>query len=214
VQSELDYRLQDPTIKSDNAFFLLAQGTFVSREASGISQQAVTGNLIQTASGLLNQVLTGNNDKLNFGVSYERGYEDTQAGIDTEDRFGFTVSTQISDKVLVNGRVGVPIGGVSETVVAGDFEVQILLNEEGTLSAKVFNRENQIQQFIGERQGYTQGVGLSYQVDFNTFREFLQKIFKNKEKVPEKEKDIPTPSDIIGKDSLIHFYSKKKLPNR
>jgi len=36
--------------------------------------------------------------------------------------------------------VGVPVGGVTETVVAGDVEVQILLNEEGTLSAKIFNR--------------------------------------------------------------------------
>ena len=214
VQSELEYRLQDPTIKSDNAFFLLAQGTFVSREATGLSQQAVTGNLIQTASGLLNQVLTGNNDKLNFGVSYEQGYEDAQAGIDTEDRFGVTVSTQISDRVLVNGRVGVPVGGVSETVVAGDFEVQILLNEEGTLSAKVFNRENQIQQFIGERQGYTQGLGLSYQVDFDTFRGFLQKIFKSKENPIEKESTAPTPFNFIGNDSLIRFYSKKDFPNR
>ena len=30
VKSELEYRLQDPTIEERNAFFLLAQGTFVS----------------------------------------------------------------------------------------------------------------------------------------------------------------------------------------
>ena len=76
----------------------------------------------------------------------------------------------------MNGRVGVPVGGVSETVVAGDVEVQILLNEEGTLSAKIFNRENEIQQFLADRQGYTQGVGLSYQVDFDSFKQLLRKI--------------------------------------
>ncbi|HCO83167.1 MAG TPA: hypothetical protein DIT95_06505, partial [Arenibacter sp.] len=58
----------------------------------------------------------------------------------------------------------------------GDVEVQILLNEEGTLSAKIFNRENEIQQFLADRQGYTQGVGLSYQVDFDSFKELLRKI--------------------------------------
>ena len=206
VQSELEYRLQDPTVKERNAFFLLAQGTFVN-EQTGINQQAVTGNLIQTASGLLNQILAGNNDKFNLGVSYEQGLIDPNADIRTENRIGVTVSTQISDRILVNGRVGVPVGGVSETVVAGDVEVQVLLNEQGTLSAKIFNRENQIQQFFLERQGYTQGVGLSYQVDFNSFKELMQKVFKKKEKQIE-----PAPktesTEIMGKDSLIRFRPK------
>ncbi len=206
VQSELEYRLQDPTVLERNAFFLLAQGTFVN-DQTGINQQAVTGNLIQTASGLLNQILASNNDKFNLGVSYEQGLLDPNADIQTENRIGVTVSTQISDRVLVNGRVGVPVGGVSETVVAGDVEVQVLLNEEGTLSAKIFNRENQIQQFLAERQGYTQGVGLSYQVDFNSFKELMQKVFKKKEK-----KIAPAPpeesTEIMGKDSLIRFQPK------
>ncbi len=214
VQSELEYRLQDPTVKERNAFFLLAQGTFVN-EQTGINQQAVTGNLIQTASGLLNQILAGDNDKFNLGLSYEQGYLDTSADIQTENRIGVTVSTQISDRILVNGRVGVPVGGVSESVVAGDVEVQVLLNEEGTLSAKIFNRENQIQQFLAERQGYTQGVGLSYQVDFGSFKELMQRVFKKKEKkiTPKVENQA---TDIMGKDSLIRFVPKgntaKKLP--
>lgn len=217
VQSELEYRLQDPTILERNAFFLLAQGTFVNPQSGGINQQAVTGNLIQTASGLFNQILAGNNDKLNFGVSYEQGYNDPNADIATEDRIGVTVSTQLSDRILVNGRVGVPVGGVSETVVAGDVEVQILLNDEGTLSAKIFNRENQIQQFLAERQGYTQGVGLSYQVDFDSFRQLMQKVFNKREK-PAEEKGRPEalnpPEQVMGKDSLIRFSQKPvNLPN-
>ncbi|MGW9685978.1 translocation/assembly module TamB domain-containing protein [Flagellimonas sp. 2504JD1-5] len=207
IQSEIEYRLQDPTIKERNAFFLLAQGTFVN-EQTGINQQAVTGNLIQTASGLLNQILAGDNDKFNLGVSYEQGYNDPNADILTEDRIGVTVSTQISDRVLVNGRVGVPVGGVSETVVAGDVEVQVLLNEEGTLSAKIFNRENQVQQFLAERQGYTQGVGLSYQVDFNSFKELMQRVFKKRKKEPISPK-IEQSTEIMGKDSLIRFVPKK-----
>lgn len=218
VQSELEYRLQDPTVKERNAFFLLAQGTFVDEQSGGLNQQLVTGNLIQTASGLLNQILAGDNDKLNFGLSYEQGLLDPNADIQTENRIGVTVSTKISDRVLVNGRLGVPVGGVSETVVAGDVEVQVLLNEEGTLSAKIFNRENQIQQFLAERQGYTQGLGLSYQVDFNSFKELMQKIFRKKKK-EEKEVEPSSPevsTEVMGKDSLIRFKPKnttvKRLP--
>ncbi|MER3373058.1 MAG: translocation/assembly module TamB domain-containing protein [Allomuricauda sp.] len=213
VQSELEYRLQDPTVKERNAFFLLAQGTFVNPQ-SGINQQAVTGNLIQTASGLLNQILAGNNDKFNLGLSYEQGLIDPNADIQTENRIGVTVSTQISDRILVNGRVGVPVGGVSETVVAGDVEVQVLLNEQGTLSAKIFNRENQIQQFLAERQGYTQGLGLSYQVDFNSFKELMQKVFNKKEEkaAPQKQEEPQEPVETMGQDSLIRFLPKKESP--
>ncbi|MGI9548227.1 MAG: translocation/assembly module TamB domain-containing protein, partial [Flavobacteriaceae bacterium] len=213
VKSELEYRLQDPTVEERNAFFLLAQGTFVNQE-SGITEQAVTGNLIQTASGLLNQVLAGKNDKFDFGLSYEQGYLDPN-DIQTENRIGVTVSTQISDRVLINGRFGVPVGGVSETVVAGDVEVQVLLNEEGTLRAKVFNRENEIQQFLAEQQGYTQGIGLSYQVDFNSFKELMKVIFRKNAEEQEEPSELKVeevPNSVMGKDSLIRFYPKTNPP--
>ena len=60
-----------------------------------------------------------------------------------------------------------------------DETIDFLLNEDGSLRAKLFNRENDIQ-YIGEELGYTQGVGLSYSVDFDTFKELIRKIL-NKE---------------------------------
>lgn len=210
VQSELEYRLQDPTVEERNALFLLAQGSFVS-DQSGINRQAVTGNLLQSASGLLNQVLGGENDKFNLGLSYEQGVLDRNADVQTENRIGVTVSTQISDRILFNGRVGVPVGGASETVVAGDFEIQLLLNEEGTLSAKFFNRENEIQEFFAQRQGYTQGAGLSYEVDFNSFKELFRRVVGKTEtqenRFPQTEE---LPSSVMGRDSLLRFYPKTK----
>ena len=209
VKSELEYKLQDPQVEERNAVFLLAQGTFVN-EDTGLTQQAVTGNLIQTGTSLLNQVLGGSNDKVDFGVSYEQGYLDPNNVIETENRIGVTVSTRISDRVLFNGKFGVPVGGVSETVVAGDVEVQVLLNEEGTLRAKIFNRENEIQQFLADRQGYTQGVGLSYEVDFNSFGELMNKLFGTVKEKKAIEKDtITRPNAIMGRDSLIQFIPKE-----
>ncbi|WP_282056616.1 translocation/assembly module TamB domain-containing protein [Maribacter luteus] len=209
IKSELEYSLQDPQVEEKNAIFLLAQGTFVN-DQSGINSQAVTGNLIQSASGLLNQVLSGGNDKFNLGLSYEQGIQDASTDIETENRIGVTVSTQISDRVLLNGKVGVPVGGATETVVAGDFELQLLLNEEGTLSAKFFNRENEIQAFLGDRQGYTQGVGLSYEVDFNSFKELMRKMFK-RDKVDDAPKQSnANPVQVMGRDSLIIFQGKTK----
>jgi len=161
---------------------------------------------------LVNSLLGGGNDKFDFGFSLEQGTLDPSQ-VQTENRLGVTVSTRISDRVLFNGRFGVPVGGVSETVVAGDVEVQVLLNEEGTLRAKIFNRENEIQQFLADQTGYTQGIGLSYEVDFSTFSQLLKKVFS-----PKKVDDSSTanPRNVrstMGKDSLVKFYQKpKNLP--
>ena len=215
VQSELEYRLQDPNVEERNAIFLLAQGTFINDQI-GLTQQALTGNLIQTASGLINQVLSVGDEKLNLGFLYEQGLNNPAGDFATDNRIGVTVSTQISDRILVNGRLGLPVGGggVSESVVAGDVEVQVLLNEEGTLRAKIFNRENEIQQFLAERQGYTQGVGLSYQVDFNTFQELLKRVFK---KAGKQGDSVPDPRAVplfLNNDSLIQFRPKSSVDKR
>jgi hypothetical protein len=71
------------------------------------------------------------------------------------------------------------VGGANETSVAGDIEVQWLINEDGTLRMKFFNRQADLQ-FIGEDQIFEQGTGLSYSVDFNTFRELYEKLFNKK----------------------------------
>ncbi len=210
AKSELEYILQDPTVEEKNAIFLLAQGTFANAQ-NGINQQAITGNLIQSASGILNSILGSNNDKLSVGLSYEQGLLDRNADIETDNRIGLTVSTQISDRVLFNGKVGVPVGGSSESLVAGDFEIQLLLNEEGTLSAKFFSRQREIQAFLPDQQGSTQGAGLSYEVDFDTFRELFLKILNKKQSL---NKELPKPTkalqSVMGKDSLLRFYTKSK----
>ncbi|NHF61105.1 translocation/assembly module TamB [Flavobacteriaceae bacterium TP-CH-4] len=210
IQSELEYSLQDPTVEERNAIFLLAQGSFASQQG-GINQQTVTGNLLQSASGLFNSLLSGDNDKFNFGVSYVQGdvLTDTRA----EDRLGVTVSSRISDRLLFNGKVGVPVGAAGTTVVAGDFEIQLLLNEEGTISAKFFSRESEIQEFLAERIGSTQGIGLSYEVDFDSFKELFRKVVGKKREEPQEEeppKPEPTQATVMGNDSLIRILPKTK----
>ena len=56
------------------------------------------------------------------------------------------------------------------------------LNPDGSLTAKIFNRENEWQQYMLDRIGYAQGVGLTYTVDFNTFKGLMYKIFGTKKK--------------------------------
>ena len=182
VKSELQYRIDDRATTELQALFLVTQGTFYSE--FGLRGAAIYGTLAERASSIVNDIFADEDGKFQVGVNYVQG--DRTPDQQTVDRFGLTLSTQISDRVIINGQVGVPIGGVTESVIIGDLEIEFLLNEEGTLRAKVFNRENNIQ-FIGEEIGFTQGVGLSYNVDFDTFKELIRKIANTQLADPEIE---------------------------
>jgi hypothetical protein len=108
----------------------------------------------------------------------------------------------------------VPVGGVSESVIVGNVEIQMQLNEDGSLTAQVFNRENNIN-YIGEGIGYTQGLGLTYNVEFNTFKEMIRKIFTNKKAVKtatNSNSDVPDSEDIPSEFlDYINNRKEKKL---
>ena len=140
-----------------------------------VSIEGLTNNIYEKVSDVFSEILGGNQGPLKVGLNYLQGDKSEILDIKTEDRFGVTLSTKISDKILFNGKIGVPIGGIEETLIIGDAEIEFLLNEDGTLKAKVFNRENEFR-YIGDELGYTQGMGLSYQVDFESFREILSKL--------------------------------------
>ena len=176
VTSEINYKLNDPEIRQLQAISLLTQGIFINEVS--VSIEGVTNNIYEKVSEVFSEILGGSQGPLEVGLNYLQGDKSDILDIKTEDRFGVTLSTKISDKILFNGKIGVPIGGIEETLIIGDVQIDFILNEDGSLKAKVFNKENEFR-YIGDELGYTQGVGLSYQVDFQTFRDLLSKIIAN-----------------------------------
>jgi len=181
IKSELNYRLDSKEERENQALFLLASGAF----NSGFANVNISGTLTERLNGLINGIFSDSDNKLQLGLNYEAGQN--RPDYQTDNRVGVTLQTKLTDRILINGKVGVPVGGASESVIAGDVQVDFILNEDGTLTAKVFNRENSIRNF-GEEIGYTQGVGISYSVDFDTFGELLRKIFKSKKTREEEDK--------------------------
>ena len=188
LKSELEYKLQTEEQKQNQALFLLASNSFVDDNYGGTN--AFAGTLADRVSGLVNDLFADQDGKFKVGLDYSVGTRTPDQ--ETSDRFGITLSTQINERILINGKVGVPVGGVNETAVAGDIEVQWLVNEDGSLRINFFNRQADLQ-FIGEDQIFEQGAGVSYSVDFNTFRELVQKLF-NKRLTLESELPV-TPDD-------------------
>ncbi|WP_232731507.1 translocation/assembly module TamB domain-containing protein [Tenacibaculum sp. SZ-18] len=210
VASELEFILNenDVNTKMQHFTFLMAFGTFYDEETIGSSaSQGLTGTAAQVATSILSSVINNEDGKFQVGLGYVQGdrnnIDQLQNAID--DQVDVSVSTQISDRVLVNGRVGVPVGGNTQTSVVGEVKVEVLLNEEGTLRSTFFNKPNDVQ-FDIDNEGYTQGLGLSYQVNFNNISELGEKLgFKKKKKNIVEKKD----SIIVKKKKLISFKTKQ-----
>ena len=75
----------------------------------------------------------------------------------------------------------------------------------------------EMQQIVTDRQGYTQGVGLSYEMDFNNVRELFQKTFRKKDMNAVESDSLirnTPPTEPVVQDSLINFYTKTRNPNK
>ena len=207
IASELEFKLNENDLdtKLKHFTFLLAFGTFYNEENIGYSAtNGLTGTAAEVLGGLLSNVLNSKDGKFQVGLSYTQGDRTNVNSIDINDQVDVSVSTQITDRVIINGQVGIPVGANTQTSVAGDVKIEVLLNEEGNLRGTVFNRQNEIQYSTLEEEGYTQGVGLSYQVNFNTFSELLEKVGVKKKK---------DSSNVIIKKADTVLTPHKKLIN-
>ncbi len=196
IKSEIQTNLDDKDVRQKQALVLLSTGNFLSNE--GINQNSLTNNLYEKVGDIFGSILNNSDDKINVGVDLVSA--DRNPGRETDGRVGVTISTKVNDRISVNGKLGVPVGGINQSAIVGDVEIQYRVNEDGTLNLHVFNKENDIN-FIGQGIGYTQGIGLNYQVDFTTFKQLLHKIFKN-----QKIDLVKQPSKIIDDSHLLPDY--------
>lgn len=215
LKSEIETRLNDKDTRQTQALYLLSTGGFLS--ADGLSQSQYSNFAFEKAGALFSDLFNGSDDKLNVIVDYVQA--DRTPGRETDGRVGVSLSTKINDRITINGKVGVPTGGINESAIVGNIEVEYRVNEDGTLNLRVFNRENDIN-YIGQGVGYTQGIGINYEVDFDTFKELVNKIFK-KHKL---DREVKVTSDFDDseqipinaptKDSEEKQESEKVKPNQ
>ena len=179
VKNELNYKLNDQERRQLQAISLLSQGAFINDvSVDAISNQALSNNLFQKASSIFENIFKSENDRVNFGLNYLQGDRNAGVSLKNRDRLGLTLSTNINERILIDGKLGVPVGSEDETVIIGDVKIEFLLNNTGDFKARIFNRENEFQYF-GDELGYTQGIGFTYQVTFNSLKNLIDKIFNN-----------------------------------
>jgi hypothetical protein len=210
LKSEIQYKLNDKDVRQTQALYLLSSGGFLSPE--GVNQSDFSGSLFETATSLLGGIIRTDNEKFKVGFNFVSA--DRRIGRETDGRFIATISSKINERITINGKVGVPFGGINESAIVGDVEVLYRVNEDGTMNLRLFNKENDIN-YIGQGIGYTQGIGVSYEVDFDTFKEFVNKIFKNhKLGVENNVNSAIEDQDSDPSPDFINFSNQKKTKTK
>jgi hypothetical protein len=206
MKSEIQYKLNEKDTRQTQALYLLSSGGFLSPE--GVSQSDFAGNLFERASGIFDDIFKDEDGKINIAIDYVSA--DKRLGNETDGRFAVNVSGRINERITINGKLGVPVGGINQTAIVGDVEVQYRINEDGTFNFRMFNKENDVSYQIGQGIGYTQGLGISYEVDFDTFKELFSKIFNKKKLVKETKIIDEIPDSNLDPDYINFQKSPKK----
>jgi hypothetical protein len=202
IANELEFILNDNNINEKTTQFisLLAFGTFRNPDRVTFDiNNTITGTASSALAAAFSSLLNSPDSKFQVGIDYQQGANNINNLI-IDDQVDVSFSTQLSDRVIINGELGVPVGSQTQSSVIGEVKVEFLLNKEGNFRGVIFNRQNEIQ-YSTEEIGYTQGIGLTYQVNFNNFSELLTKI-RRKIKFKKDEKKL----EIVkkGEDKIIN----------
>ena len=210
ITSELEFKLNN-NINSKTIHFmsLLASGSFYNESDLSIN---TSGLVYGTASDLLSNafenIFNADENRFKFKPVYTVGEKNKVDNFDIYDQLAIDLDYQLNDKVIINGKVGMPIGSKEQSSVIGEVKVEFLLNDEGTLRSSIFNRQNEIQ-YTEEEEGYTQGIGLTYQIDFNNGMELLKKLGLKRNKIKDSISSKKIRDSLITSNNLINFKNRK-----
>ncbi|MBS4013551.1 MAG: translocation/assembly module TamB [Bacteroidetes bacterium] len=131
-------------------------------------------------SNQLSNWLSQISSEVDIGFNYRPGDE-----ISAQE-FEMALSTQLfDDRVLIDGNFGVAGDNQSSgqnqrtSNIIGDVNVEVKVTPEGKFRVKAFNRSNS-SDVLNQNAPYTQGVGVFYRKEFDSFSELFKRSRKSK----------------------------------
>lgn len=185
VKNKLASVINTEETLNKNVASLLALGHFYTMDKS--SGQTASSNSefssvgFSTLSAEIGSLLSRINDDVNVGVNYNPG-DDASA---TGQEFEVALSSQfLNDRLLVNGNFGYrenSLANANQNANGSsgilDFDIEYKLNPSGKFRLKAFNRADN-SYFRQNSNGNTQGVGLIYREEFDTYSEWLNRYWR------------------------------------
>jgi hypothetical protein len=179
-------------------FTLLALNRFQGTGASNGSYGGVAEILTQQINSAL--------DQLSKDVKMNVNYNDNAVSGNKNYKFGLEKSFGEKHNVILKTSLGVSnttsAGNTSNSLI-GDFNLDYLINEDGSFRLSIFNESNDKSVLTNKDKGdFTQGVGLHYEESFNNISdsriiEFITNIFRKKHKVTNSKRKNRVPVDVV-----------------
>lgn len=148
--------------------YLLVLNRFYSPEYSGGEGQGgeLASVASSTISGQIQNIIGSLTDKFTLSPQFRSERSDfSDIGVDV------ALSSKLFDnRLLINGNLGYRDKSTSQTTFIGDFDIEYLLNRNGSLRLKAYNHFNDASYYLKSALT-TQGLGIVYKKDFdNPFR--------------------------------------------
>lgn len=151
---------------------------------------AISSNSSELLSNQLTNWLSQISDDFDLGVNYSTGSDGGEENSNYQE-VELALSTQFfNNRVVVDGNVGVANTQATSSNIVGDFNIEYKITEDGRLRVRAFNETNDLSTLTNNGL-YTQGVGLSYRKEFDTFGGLWKSLFQ-KRKAAAKKEDEPT----------------------
>lgn len=175
LSSEQELNRQVFSLLVLNRFSAVDQATASSNNES--SSNDVGKSLSEFASVQLSRWLSNISSDVDIGVNYR------PADALNPEEFEVSLSTDLfNDRVSIGGNFGVGNNNSQATSgLVGDFNVEFKATREGRLRFRAFNKTNSSTLLTNLNSQYTQGIGVFYREEFNTFSELLSR-FRHKKK--------------------------------
>ena len=179
VKSRVESALSTEDKVQKQFLSLIVSNNFLPDEQSGIvnNSSMLYSNVSEILATQLNNIL----QKLDIPIDLGLNYQPNERG---NDIFDVAVSTQLfNNRVVVNGSVGNRqySSGGSQNDVVGDIDIEIKLDRSGALRLNLFSHSaDQYTNYLDNSQ--RNGVGLTYQTEFNSFRQFFRNMFMSRKK--------------------------------
>ncbi|MFH1937860.1 MAG: translocation/assembly module TamB domain-containing protein [Bacteroidota bacterium] len=161
------------TEMTQQVLYILVMNQFKPVAGGSGSTVDVGSTSLAIVTNQINSWLSGMTQNLNIGVNYKPGSATASQDID------MTVSTQLfNDRLLIDGTFGMSsyknTASAQASTIVGDINMDYILTRNRRWRIRAFNRTNTID-LLNNNAPYTQGVGISFQRDFYTWRELFQK---------------------------------------
>lgn len=181
IQSELAFKTNNEDKKMVQFFSLVGFGTFMNPDNIDFANSGnalLFGTISDRITNVVSKLINNEDDLIKVGVNLDIGETNTSnlEQLRTDDQVDITFKTNPYKRIEINGVVGVPVGSRTQSSIVGEIEVELPLNKTGNFRAKMYSRRNEVQFDVLDSEGYTQGLGLTYQFNWNTMSEFLKKI--------------------------------------